>query len=470
MKAKLFASVLTTMVGCTCALAQTSKFIPEDDIYYQPSEKNAIVEQKKASAQQHTTTPRQTSDVQIIVPASTSQSITLSTGRDVDEYNRRYSSEAINDNEDTQVYEVDPASFDNVRVIEESGYYLNGFNGSQSDYQYAERIRKFHSPKFALHISDPEFTDIYFLNSNDWNIYIDNNYAWVTPTWSNPWTMGYGSPYSYLSLYSFWNSPRYGYMGGWNYWWDPFWGYNSWGNPYYSWGCDPWWGGHHHHHGYYPNYGHYPGNRPGHDYRPNYGSNSGGTAGSRPINPNRPNRGDSNVSSSSRPNGVTTRPTVRPTTDGSTTRPNGSTSTRPTYGNTTRPSGNPGTRPSVGTVTRPAIDNDAVTRPTTRPTVSGSVTRPSEATRPSGVTQGTTTRPSRENQTTSRPNYGSSGNSNSTSRPSNNGYNSNSNSNNNSNSSVSRPTYGGSSSGNYGGGSRGGGGSSSGGASRGGRR
>ena len=48
-----------------------------------------------------------------------------------------------------------------------TGYYLNGFEGSQSDLEYAERIRRFHNPKFTIHISDPAYTDIYFLDPTD---------------------------------------------------------------------------------------------------------------------------------------------------------------------------------------------------------------------------------------------------------------------------------------------------------------
>ncbi|HET7732803.1 MAG TPA: hypothetical protein VFK73_03110, partial [Paludibacter sp.] len=34
-----------------------------------------------------------------------------------------------------------------------TGYYLNGFKGTKSDLEYAERIRRFHSPKYTIFIS-----------------------------------------------------------------------------------------------------------------------------------------------------------------------------------------------------------------------------------------------------------------------------------------------------------------------------
>ncbi len=101
---------------------------------------------------------------------------------------------------------------------QEEGYYLNEFKGTDTEYEYAERIRRFHNPKFTVHISDPQYTDIYFLNDNDWNIYVDGSYAWVTPTWTNPaWWNYYWTPYSYNSW--FWRSSLYspwGYHHNWH--------------------------------------------------------------------------------------------------------------------------------------------------------------------------------------------------------------------------------------------------------------
>ncbi|MFR0836185.1 MAG: hypothetical protein ACLSG8_08715 [Barnesiella sp.] len=40
---------------------------------------------------------------------------------------------------------------DDYNYDDGEGYYLNGFNGSQSDYEYATRIRRFHNPRFNNH-------------------------------------------------------------------------------------------------------------------------------------------------------------------------------------------------------------------------------------------------------------------------------------------------------------------------------
>ena len=133
----------------------------------------------------------------------------------------------------------------------DDGYYLNGFNGSDSDYEYALRIRRFHNPKFVVSVSDPFYSDIYFLDNNDWNVYISDNYAWVTPTWTNPWYWNYTwSPYSYTSWSWRWSLGPWGFSFGYDpfYSWGGYWGWNSWYRPPFY---------HHHHHHYYdrPYYG-----------------------------------------------------------------------------------------------------------------------------------------------------------------------------------------------------------------------
>ncbi len=121
----------------------------------------------------------------------------------------------------------------NDSTEQEKGYYLNGFNGTQSDMEYAERIRKFHNPKYRVFIGDPAYNDIYFLNNFDWNVYVEDNYAYVTPTWTNPYWFDYTfSPNSYWG----WNRWGYGYpyYGGYG-------GYYGWGN--YPWAYNNYWGG-----------------------------------------------------------------------------------------------------------------------------------------------------------------------------------------------------------------------------------
>ncbi len=144
--------------------------------------------------------------------------------------------------------------------VDEDGYYLQGFKGSESDFEYAERIRRFHNPRYSITIADPDYNDIYFLDDNYWNVYVDGFYATITPTWNNPYYWNYQySPMSYGS-YAWrhnWGYPYYGYGWGLG-------GLHSWGHPYYGGYYDPWYSGWGGYYGYgfgygYPYYGSYYG-------------------------------------------------------------------------------------------------------------------------------------------------------------------------------------------------------------------
>lgn len=156
-----------------------------------------------------------------------------SSERDVDEYNRRYSSSYEDNGE-------------NENVVYEDGYsddgWVNGFNGSQSDYEYSKRLIRLNSPSIAVHVSSPYYWDIvYGTSSFDWNVYVDGNYAYAFPTFSNPlwWDWRYSRPY-------------YGYYN----WYSPYY-YGGWYGSY----CPGWYAGgywyHHMYNHYYPYYPYY---------------------------------------------------------------------------------------------------------------------------------------------------------------------------------------------------------------------
>ncbi len=259
-------------------------YVWEDDIYYSPSDENPIVKQKREEK------AKQTAE-EIVDPATVSadDSGTFASTFDVDAYNRRYprvSQQESTVTSDSLLRVVHDTVYIEVAEPIEEGYYLNGFNGTATDYEYATRIRRFHNPKFVVSVGDPAYTDIYFLDSNDWNVYIEGNYAWVTPTWTNDWYWNYmWAPYSYTSL-----SWRWGYWG-WNSWhYDPW--YGGWGYPYY--GYYPYHYHHHHHHGWHrPSFADYnPNGRP---TRPGGNYVSGGSNGNRPGNVSRPQGSSSRV-------------------------------------------------------------------------------------------------------------------------------------------------------------------------------
>ena len=169
--------------------------------------------------------------------------------RDVDEYNRRYTSRdnTFSMENDTLYIEEKPYN--------ERGEWVNGFEGSQSDYEYAMRIVRFRNPRYAIPVSSPLYWDVvYALPSWEWNVYDDGMYAYAFPTFSNrlwwewryhySWGWGWHSPW-----YNSWYGPRYWYGGYWGRWhhhhWHPAHHHHHY-HPHYGWGgVGGYWGGGH---------------------------------------------------------------------------------------------------------------------------------------------------------------------------------------------------------------------------------
>lgn len=213
----------------------------DDDLYFVPSKEQKKQEEVKPKVVRE---PRVNTNTTTIYTAPGSTVVIEDRkgnkldARDVDEYNRRYNSK---DNDFSM-------QDDTLYVKERSTPGLDGewvggeFNGSQDDYEYAERIIRFRNPRFAVSISSPLYWDIvYGANSWNWNVYTDGLYAYAFPTFTNRlwWDWRFNS-----------YGPGWGWGGGWNY---PYYGWGGyypgyWGGGY--WG--PHWG---HNHGYYPGWG-----------------------------------------------------------------------------------------------------------------------------------------------------------------------------------------------------------------------
>ena len=157
--------------------------------------------------------------------------VVKATEMDEDAYNRRGS--YLTEQDDTMWTDADALS------IEDGEGWVNGFDGSDADYEYAMRIVRFRNPRYAIPVSSPLYWDVVYGGalwpSWEWNVYDDGLYAYVFPTTSNWYYWNYRTSYA-------WHSP----------WYNPhFYGYCP--RPYY--------GYHHgHHHGYYP---HHVSSRPG---------------------------------------------------------------------------------------------------------------------------------------------------------------------------------------------------------------
>ena len=121
---------------------------------------------------------------------------------------------------------------------DETGYWVNGFDGTSNDRDYAERMIRFHGPHMRVSYYSPLYSEIVFFNNYDYNVYVDGSYAYAVPTWTNRWYSSY-------------------YFGG--SWRSPYWGFgSSWRYPYYNnyWGMNYGWYNPHGHH-YHPYYSHY---------------------------------------------------------------------------------------------------------------------------------------------------------------------------------------------------------------------
>ena len=155
--------------------------------------------------------------------------------RDVDEYNRRYTSR-----DNTFTLENDTLYIEE-KPYNERGEWVNGFEGSQSDYEYAMRIVRFRNPRYAIPVSSPLYWEVvYALPSWDWNVYDDGLYAYVFPSYTHRLWFDWRFDYS-------WRWHRTWYYGSWHspYWYGNYWGVGHWGHhhhwhshymPHFAWG------------------------------------------------------------------------------------------------------------------------------------------------------------------------------------------------------------------------------------------
>ena len=180
----------------------------DDDLYFVPSkdkkEKKETTPEKKEPKRQVTTNIYTSPGTTVVVQDRKGKT------RDVDEYNRRYDAR-----ENEFVMENDTLYIKEKAQPDLEGEWVTGeFDGSQEDYEYAERIIRFRNPRFAISISSPLYWDVvYGPNSWNWNVYTDGMYAYAFPTFSNP-------------LWWDWRYNSYGW--GWNYGW----GWGGGGRPY----------------------------------------------------------------------------------------------------------------------------------------------------------------------------------------------------------------------------------------------
>ena len=208
-----------------------------DDLYFIPKKKEKKEKKAEKPAKTVVEEKKNTSSTIYLTPGTTVVVKDVEGNvRDVDEYNRRYTSR-----DNTFTIENDTLYIEE-KPYDERGEWVNGFQGSQSDYEYAMRIVRFRNPAFGIPVSSPLYWDVvYGLPSWNWNVFDDGYYAYVFPTFSNSlwWDWRYSWHFSWSSAWHY---------NGW-YWHHPYMGLSHWYHPYgYH---DHWHPAHTHH----PHYG-----------------------------------------------------------------------------------------------------------------------------------------------------------------------------------------------------------------------
>ena len=230
MKTKLYILTMAVLMLTGCASSQFNNSSYVDDLYYSPSDtpketvhnittatsKEALRQEQKVERKQINTYQKNTDEYQLVTE-----------GVDYGQVTQNYTSIL----EDESISDIDTLVYYNDR----EGEYIGGFDGDRNDFEYAERLRRFHGPNSAVVVWDPLYEDAVY-DSNNYNIYVEGSYAWVTPTWRNSYySYGYHSPY-------YWDS-----------WFHDPWYYNSWGYGYGNWNR-PYYGGYGFGFGYYSSY------------------------------------------------------------------------------------------------------------------------------------------------------------------------------------------------------------------------
>lgn len=242
MKSRIFASLL--LAGFPWLVMAQSN----DDLYFVPKKKTEAKKEAAAPVERTVAVPKQSSNTTVYAAPGSTVVVKDAAGkmRDVDEYNRRYTSR-----DNTFSYRNDTLYIEE-KPVGERGEWVNGFEGSQDDYEYAMRIVRFRSPAYAIPVSSPLYWDVVYgaFPSWDWNVYDDGLYAYVFPTYSNPLWWDWRWNWSIAG-------PRWGWGWSWyspwyySSWYSPYWYGGYWGGWYGGWYAGYWGGWHHHHYPYY---------------------------------------------------------------------------------------------------------------------------------------------------------------------------------------------------------------------------
>ena len=169
----------------------------EDDLYYVSSKNQKATSVKSTTS---TTPTKQNNSATTVVNVKSPSNSTVvvrrhnttnRNTRNVDEYNRRYDTNAansdnsdynngndVNDNDTLFIDEYNNNSNKGSRRTysrnndsDLDGQWVDDFDGTDDDYEYATRIIRFRNPRFAVSISSPYYWDLVYGCMNSWDLY-----------------------------------------------------------------------------------------------------------------------------------------------------------------------------------------------------------------------------------------------------------------------------------------------------------
>ncbi|MCU4175011.1 hypothetical protein [Carboxylicivirga sp. N1Y90] len=230
MKLRSLLSLLALSLLAACSSTQwTDSSYYEDDIYYRPQSSPMTVSDDYIPVKEDKEVKKQDKkDFNELTRDYQKTEFAQEDNRNFSQIQNEYLTLLSNDS----IQETDSLVYYN----EETGYWVNGFQGGQMDQDYAERMIRFHGPFNGIPYWSPLYNDMVYFNNWDWNVYVDGNYAYAFPSWTSPMYNNYRFNYGYH------NPWRWGYGG----YYDPWYGYGYGHSHWYS--CGYWPG---YHHGYY---------------------------------------------------------------------------------------------------------------------------------------------------------------------------------------------------------------------------
>ena len=220
--------IIAGLLAMIPILGFSQEWVEWDDIYADPSQTSQKQQIKEAP---------QSPKKKIVVVEGDVSKLEVKSSRDIDEYNRR------------------------GKETEEVIISKNEIEEEYIDYEFTDRIVKYHDPeavikitgadKITIYTDDELYSDYYRSRYCDRCGYCGCCCPWYDP-WYDPWYYGWYSPWYYnpwhyggwrWNFYFGWHSPWY--YGGW---------YSPWHSPWYYGWYDPWFYGGWGYGGYYPGY------------------------------------------------------------------------------------------------------------------------------------------------------------------------------------------------------------------------